>query len=429
MKQLHKLFPPQMAQLVFIDSDGEVQKFNGSDFDVFLWLIYNTHKYYFDEEGSNSAEFEYKDVKQTLKDMDTASIKKSLQKINETQILSNYLQSYGDKKVHLLKPFEIEIITTDKGISYGFSVTTSKSFLKSFDNPKSNVDVNYKTIYALNKMSKYLYLFLRDAYGGYENTERKRIVPIDELRYMMNIQNKKTTNSNFITELKKASKDINKYSDLTIKKIKPKMKKNLRSGISEIVSVEFVMMKDSDKIYTTKPKTTKSKKDTKSTDTKVDDKKVETSNEEVTDTVAVKDEFEVFVDNLIENIYQQHIADGKPILKTVEAFKNGVRKKLLSNPNVEAQFELVSYLDEVKTELKDKITDNQPHMLVFKDEQNPYNSYYFDNEYQLLNSVTNEAATTTISDTMNFIDDNFDELQFDIQRCGWGDEFKVGRIE
>jgi len=423
MKQLHKLFPPQMAQLVFIDSDGEVQKFNGSDFDVFVWLIYHTHKNYALNDD-NCSEFAYTEVKQTLKDMDTASIKKSLQKINETKIVTNYLKSYGDKKAHLSKPFEIEIIKTNKGVSFGFSVTTSEKFLQSFDNPKQNVDLNYKTIYALNKMSKYLYLFLRDAYGGYKNTYRKRIIAIDELRDLMNIYNKDTANPNFIIELKKASKDISKYSDLTITKIKSNKKKNLRSGISEIISVEFEMMMDTDKLYTPKQKTTKSKKKTPSTDENI----VVTQTEKSNNIVTAKSEFEKFVENLVEEIYQQHIADGKPILKTVEAFKKGVKKKLLNDDNIEAQFELVSFLNETKSELKNKITDNQPYMLVFKDENNPYNSYYFNNEYQFLNSVTNKIVTTSIRDTMDFIDDNYDELNFDIQRSSYADKFKVGRV-
>ena len=130
MKKLHKCLPSELAQMVFIDKDfetDEIEKFvtssddkkniftklNGTDYDLFLWLIYHTHKQYSDD-GSTSFEFTYSDVKNILSNMDTTAIKKSLKNINDIQILSNYLQSYGDKEVLLVKPFEIEIIESGR---------------------------------------------------------------------------------------------------------------------------------------------------------------------------------------------------------------------------------------------------------------------------------------------------------------------------
>jgi len=41
-----KHFPPHLSQLVFLNLDGEIEKINGLDYDLFIWLIYKTHKHY-----------------------------------------------------------------------------------------------------------------------------------------------------------------------------------------------------------------------------------------------------------------------------------------------------------------------------------------------------------------------------------------------
>ena len=157
-----KHFPPHLAQLVFLNLDGEIEKINGLDYDLFIWLIYKTHKHYHNTKD-NYIEFEYADIRKSLPSKpNTKSIKAALEKIGKLQLLSNYLNSYENKEAILTTtPFKIEIETSDNGKSYGFSVTTSKKFLQRFDNPTPKVSVDYTIIYNLNKMSKLLYLFLK----------------------------------------------------------------------------------------------------------------------------------------------------------------------------------------------------------------------------------------------------------------------------
>lgn len=203
-----KHFPPHLSQLVFLNLDGEIEKINGLDYDLFIWLIYKTHKHYHNTKYHNTKdnyiEFKYKDIKESIPTKpNTNSIQSSLIKINEIQLLSNYLNSYENKEIILTtQPFKINIEVSDNGKSYGFSVTTSKKFLQRFDNPTPKVSVDYTIIYNLNKMSKLLYLFLKDALGVYENKNRK--VDVDNLRHMMNVGNDFTSHSNFITQLKKS---------------------------------------------------------------------------------------------------------------------------------------------------------------------------------------------------------------------------------
>ena len=203
---MKKHYPPHLSQLVFTDLNEFAIKINGLDYDLFIFLIYEAHKSY-SLEKTDFIEIEYSKVRKTLKSSpNTQSIKSSLQKMGNMTLISNCLQSYGDKEIIITpKPFEIEIITSENEKSYGFSVKTSKNFLEWFDNPIPKVEVDYDIIFSLKKMAKLLYLFLKDSLGIYENKNRN--VDIDSLKCIMNIFRSEYTNSNVITEIKKSIKD------------------------------------------------------------------------------------------------------------------------------------------------------------------------------------------------------------------------------
>ena len=128
---MKKHYPPHLSQLVFTDLNEFAIKINGLDYDLFIFLIYEAHKSY-SLEKTDFIEIEYSKVRKTLKSSpNTQSIKSSLQKMGNMTLISNCLQSYGDKEMIITpKPFEIEIITSENEKSYGFSVKTSKNFLE-----------------------------------------------------------------------------------------------------------------------------------------------------------------------------------------------------------------------------------------------------------------------------------------------------------
>jgi len=420
MKKLHKLFPPHLSQLVFMDKKGEnLIKINSIDYDLFIWLIYNVHKKY-DKNKSLSYDFEYTDIKKTFKKtMNTKVIRESLKRIGKLLIISNYLQSYGDKEIIVTKPFEIEIITADNGISYGFNVKTTNEFMNWFNNPTPKVDVNYDIIYNLKPtMSKLLYLFLRDAYGGYENCERYRNVAIDKLRHMMNVSNPNTTNSNFITQLKKSIKSINKNSDLTVK-ANVKKKKNLRTGLSEIIEVKFTMKWDKNKEFELRLKEKKAKKTPESIDSNISDTE--------TDDIEVECTFEDYLSEKVEDEYEFSISNGT-LVKNEKSYKHGIRKKLLED-GIESEYEFLIVIENEKSLLRESVIDkNQPYMLIYKDGENPYNSCYINNECQFITMSNKKKMTNTISESLEFIEENRMKLHFDILKCDYSDKYQIGRL-
>lgn len=420
-----KHFPPHFAQLVFLNLDGEIERINGLDYDLFIWLIYRTHKHY-SKTKDTFVEFEYMDIRESLPSKpNTKSIQSSLKKINEIQLLSNYLNSYENKEAILTTtPFKINIKPSDNGKSYGFSVASSKNFLQRFDNPTPKVSVNYIIIYKLNKMSKLLYLFLKDALGVYKNKNRK--VDIEKLRHLMNISNDDTSHSNFITQLKKSTKNINEFSDIDVgyKVIK---KRDLRSGKSEIEAVKFTISKNE-----LKQEDDNEIIDTKSIENKLiieSINRVETQNSTNIETIVPTKTFDDYVNDKVEKEYQKEMKKGTVIKTTPKVFKNGIRKNLLvDTENMKAEFELVSYLDSIKYDLKEKITDNQPYMLIYTDGNNPFKTFYFNNNYQFLNNVTNDEVTYSINETIAFINKNQNLLYFDIQRCSYESKYDAGRL-
>lgn len=408
--KLHKHFPPYLSQSAFLNIDGYIENINSLDYDLFLWLIYNTHKKYRDDK-SLTYEFEYSEIKKSFsKQLNTQKIKESLQKLGKIQILSNLLKSYEDKEEIFIKPFEIEIITTDKNISYGFEVTTTNDFMESFNNPIPKVDVNYNIIYNLKPtMSKLLYLFLRDSNGKYKNTKRYRNVDIQRLRYMMNVVNEDTTNSNFITQLKKCIKNINEYSDIDVGFTVDK-KRNLRSGISEIKNIKFTIELNTDKIYKTNTKKSQTHQQL---------------TQKTTDTVS-ENYFEKYLQQRINEEYDKSLSNGVDI-KNPTSYKNGIKNKLIDD-GIENQFELLQILETQKNRFRDSLPSNQPYQIILKDKDNPYNNCYINNDFKWVTIFDNEIVTKTIDESIEFIETNENILEFDILKCDYSDKFKVGRI-
>ena len=410
---MYKHYPPHLSQLVFGDLNKKMMKINGLDYDLFLFLIYQTHKSY-SLEKTDFIEIEYSKIKESLKSSpNTQSIKSSLQKIGNIVLKSNYLQSYGDKEIILTtKPFEIEIITSDNGKSYGFSVQTSTDFLKWFNNPRPKVEVNYDIIFSLKKMSKLLYLFLKDSLGTYEN--KNRTVDIEKLKNMMNIYKVNYTNSNFMTEIKKSVADINENSDINVE-YKIISKRNLKSGLSEMEAVKFSIQKDKLKTQTENVIKTKS--------TTV----AETTNVEINNISATKT-FEQHIEELVEIEYKKQISYGTYISNPT-GYKKTIRDSLTANSDAKSKFELITLLDDVKANLKSKIRDGQLYQLVFTNGvQGLANRYYINNDY-LLENIHYEIVTKSINETLNFIQQhNGVDLHFDMARSNGFAKEKTGLI-
>jgi hypothetical protein len=380
---------------------------NSLDYDLLLWLIYQTHKNYSKKKKLTST-FLYTDIKESFKKkMNTNSIKDSLRKIDELKIISNYLQSYGSKKRILHKPFEIKILTNDSNISNGFTVTTTEVFMKQFDNPTPKVEVNYQIVKNLKPlMSKLLYLFLRDSYGGYKDIERYRNVGIDELKDILNVSDN-TSHSNFITQMKKSIKVINEKSNITVRH---KVKKflNPKSGNKEIESVRFTIKLDEKKLL-------------KKSESII---KIETQPNEVTDTESVELIFKDYLQSRIEEEFKKSYHSG---IKSIGGYKNKIKISLMDK-GIEDEFEIVKILSTEKQKLKSKITDNQPYEIILRHIDDDRESLSINNEFLLNKFYYGEMKTKTKSDTLQTINEMMGEYYFDIKKCSWDDKDIVGRI-
>ena len=332
---MKKHFPPYLSQMVFADSERHLKKITALDYDFLLYLIYKTHKEY-SLNNTTYIELEYSKIKKEIQSTpNTNSIKKSLEKIASLKLVSNYLCSYENKEnIDIDKPFKIELIQADNGKSYGCGIKTSKRFLKIFDNPSPKVEVDYTIIYNLkNKTSKLLYLFLKDALGIY--AIKTRNVDIERLMNMMNID---SSNPNFLTQLKKSVKDINKNSNISVDYEVIKEKKDLRKGICKNISLKFTIKKNNTKVI---PNNSSSNNAIPSSGTK---------------KVAVNNEFEKYLDKLVEMEYKDAISNGLKIKTTEEKYKSGIRKKLLEKEqSLKAEFDLKQYLELKKNSLRKKI--------------------------------------------------------------------------
>ena len=421
---MKKHYPPHLSQLVFTDLNEFAIKINGLDYDLFIFLIYEAHKSY-SLEKTDFIEIEYSKVRKTLKSSpNTQSIKSSLQKMGNMTLISNCLQSYGDKEIIITpKPFEIDIITSENEKSYGFSVKTSKNFLEWFDNPIPKVEVDYDIIFSLKKMGKLLYLFLKDSLGIYENKNRN--VDIDSLKCIMNIFRSEYTNSNVITEIKKSIKDINDHSDIHVE-YKTVSKRDLRSGLSEIELVKFSIQKG--KLKTQKQNVIKTESTTVTETTKVaETTSVETSNISATKT------FEQYIEELVEIEYKKQLSYKNKkgeVIANPTSYKNKIRKSLMEkNSNSKSKFELITLLDYYKSKFIKTITDFQAYQLILTD-GNPEstNRYYLTNDYLLENPWGN-IATKSINDTLSFITQHNDiDLYFDMARSTNIKKEQVGLI-
>ena len=411
---MKKHFPPYLSQMAFTDSEGNLEKITALDYNLFLYLIYKTHKEY-SINNTTYIELEYSKISESINSKpNTNSIKESLEKIGSLQLLSNYLNSYENKeKIIINQPFKIELIQSDNRKSYGCAIKTSKRFLKIFDNPTPKVEVDYTIIYNLkNKISKLLYLFLRDALGVYEIKTRN--VDIERLMNMMNID---SSNPNFLTQLKKSVKDINKNSNISVDYEVIKEKKDLRKGICKNISLKFTIKKNNTKVI---PNNSSSNNAIPSSGTK---------------KVAVNNEFEKYLDKLVEMEYKDAISNGLKIKTTEEKYKSGIRKKLLEKEqSLKAEFDLKQYLELKKNSLRKKIPNNQPYMLSFTD-GNPYNILYINNKYQLVTSFENKTITQSALETKEYIKENEHSeenecgtFNFDIAESSYHTKHDIGRI-
>ena len=404
---MKKHFPPYLSQMAFADSEGYFEKITVLDYNLFLYLIYKTHKEY-SLNDTTYIELEYSKISESIiSKPNTGSIKKSLEKIGSLQLVSNYLNSYENKqRIIFNQPFKIELIQSKNGKSYGCAIKTSKRFLKIFDKPTPKVEVDYTIIYNLkNKTSKLLYLFLKDALGIYKIKTRN--IDIEEFMDIMNTDRLNIDKPNFLTQLKKSVKDINKNSNISVD-YKVRKERNFESGAYENKSLKFTIEKNNTKVI---------------------------PNNNNTANMAVKSNFDEYLDELVEKGYEDAISSGVKIKTTTEIYKSGIRKKLLKDEeSLKAEFNLIQYLEQEKDFHREKITDNQPYMLTFTDE-NPEHILYINNEYQLVNMHHNKIITNSALETKEYIkeneytkDNNLGTFVFEIQRCDYTSKYDVARI-
>lgn len=393
--------------MAFTDSEGYFEKITVLDYNLFLYLIYKTHKEY-SLNDTTYIELEYSKISESIiSKPNTGSIKKSLEKIGSLQLVSNYLNSYENKqRIIFNQPFKIELIQSKNGKSYGCAIKTSKRFLKIFDKPTPKVEVDYTIIYNLkNKTSKLLYLFLKDALGIYKIKTRN--IDIEEFMDIMNTDRLNIDKPNFLTQLKKSVKDINKNSNISVD-YKVKKERNFESGVYENKSLKFTIEKNNTKVI---------------------------PNNSNTANMAVKSNFDEYLDELVEKGYEDAISSGVKIKTTTEIYKSGIRKKLLKDEeSLKAEFNLIQYLEQEKDFHREKITDNQPYMLTFTDE-NPEHILYINNEYQLVNMHHNKIITNSALETKEYIkeneytkDNNLGTFVFEIRRCDYTSKYDVARI-
>lgn len=413
---MKKHFPPYLSQMAFTDSEGYFEKITVLDYNLFLYLIYKTHKKYSDND-TTYIELEYSKISESIiSKPNTGSIKESLEKIGSLQLVSNYLNSYENKqRIIFNQPFKIELIQSKNGKSYGCAIKTSKRFLKIFDKPTPKVEVDYTIIYNLkNKTSKLLYLFLRDALGIY--AIKTRNVDIEEFMDIMNTDRLSTSKPNFLTQLKKSVKDINKNSNISVD-YKVKKERNFESGVYENKSLKFTIKKNDTKVI---PNNSSTNNAIPSSGTK---------------KVAVNNEFEEYLDELVEVEYKNRISNGLKIKTTEEKYKSGIRKNLLEKEeSLKVEFDLKQYLEQKKSFLREEITDNQPYMLSFTD-GNPYHASYINNKYQLVTLFENKIITQSALETKEYIKENehtpeneSGTFYFDIVKSSYDSKYDVVRI-
>jgi len=410
-----KNFPNWLAQAVFM-RDGEIEGLNGLDYDLFLWLIYHTHKHYFTTKQL-STEFLYTDIKESFdKSLNTDSIKKSLVKLNGMSVMMNCLKSYGDKKIKEATPFRIKLLVDEEvNKSHGFTVTTNEAFMKSFDNPNPKVTLDYRnTTNVKSVSSKLLYVLLRDAYGKYKDVERNRYIDIYDLKELLNVVNEATTNSQFLVNLKKTVKSINSNTDIYIK-VKTMMKLQ-RNGKKEMEKIKFtISLKSLPALVTQK----KNSKDTLSVE-----KPIEEMAEAVEiDAVVETDLFEDFLDSKVKEIVK-----NRHDIKSIEAFSKSTKNNLRVKEDVLSEYSFYQMLDDEKKKLKLKIPNNQPHIVILTN-GNPYCSCYVNEKYQFVNIIDVKIQTTNVNETIEFFENKMvDGYYWDILQSDQSDKYNVARI-
>lgn len=337
------------------------------------------------------------------------------------RMVSNYLHSYEDKD-HIVtnQPFKIEIITSDNGKSYGFKVTTSEAFLKIFNNPIPKVTVEYGIIFGLKKMSKLLYLFLKDALGTYDRKNRN--VEIEDLKCLLNIGNGKTTNSNFIRQLKVTIDEIKGNSDIKVD-YEVKKKRDLKSGLSTIVGIKFKIAKN------------KNYQPPKKNDTAMDtsDKDTNDTSEPTTVVETTEQSYEEHIDSLVESEFQKELKIKQSMGKTIDnpsAYKKGIKKNLIKDGESESKFKLEKIIKTEKSKLSPKIKDNKDYQIILTDgSDDPFEKIFITNDYTL-EDFEYEPITTTIDETLNFINTKKEEgYYFALNQCDRLERRKVSSIQ
>jgi len=398
-----------------MNKDGYMEKMNGLDYNLYLWLVYHTTKDFNKDDSKVTQTYLYTEIKDSFsKKINTQSIKDSLIQLGEITLISNYLCSYGDKEKIFMKPFDIKIIKNEKNKSFGFSITTNEEFIHWFDNPKPLVKVNYQIMTNIKKgKDKLLYLFLKDANGVYRDKDRVRIVKIEDLRHLLNVVNSDMTHTNFLIQLKKSIKTITKLSEIDVK-IKVNKKLNPKSGNVEIESVRFTVKYPTNKVIFTNKRVSESKP-------------IESSNENNTDTVSQSEipTFDEFIDKKVEDIVSK-----RSDIKNLNSFKNGTKKRLLSDEEidtVESEYKLFSEIEVEKNNFRGTITDSQPYMIVLRDTEETTKEVYTINEkFEMVNVLTNEIITKTIYETINeYEEKRVDGFYWNIVKCHNTNKYKL----
>lgn len=391
-----KHFPSTIAQTMFVDSKLNKIKMNNIDLEVFYSLLYISSK------NASKPMFQISHIE--LKDFmgannNTTTIKASLEKLSELHIVHNCLCSYGDKEPIKTKPFTIDFTLADNGKSYGVKIKSDQDFIKSFDNPTPFVSVDYDELFSLNKMSKLVYILLKDALGNHKN--KNRIIPLTDLRELLNVD-VDTANKTFISQLKKSLEDIKLHTSMNIK-FDTILKMNINRGQKEITEIKF-FVNGTDKQPKQKVQKTKINKPQKES-VQVDQYEEESNDvvEDNTPEINVEDK----IKEEVEKRYKKAVKDGI-VIDNPPSYKKGIEKGVRSE-GLEYKMLIDAFNDEHRAwEISNGFQPTAtPELLCLtfdgKTKDDLKDIYFINNDYLLESTVDGNTITSSAQETHEYI--------------------------
>jgi len=228
MKYMCMNIPTFMCHLAFVDDKRKVVELKGSDIDLFWVLVKLTSSRYYNKNKNKSEDevkatgfnYERKDIMAHLGT--NPKIKDAFNKLNGLHIITNLLNSYGNKKIKVYQPFEFDFSYDNFGELQSIDVSIDEDFIKEFNKPKQPFTLSFDYLKKLKSpQAKLLYMILADRVSDYKTQN----MPYDEDIFM---------------------KMLNKKDKYTIKDAEKEIKK-LNKAISEKTNIKFTVKYDTDR--------------------------------------------------------------------------------------------------------------------------------------------------------------------------------------